>query len=102
MEIDINGKKVTPRFDIGMVRLFNKTTGKNFMKMTEEDYTDVEVLAGLIYASAHRANNKITMDDVDCLTFPGMMKIANDMKESMQEFLPEASGEAPLEENRQS
>jgi hypothetical protein len=103
MEIEINGKKVTPRFDIGMVKLFNKTTGKNFMKITEEEYTDVEVMSGLIFAATHRGDKSITMEDVDCLTFPDMLKIANGMKDMMKEFLPEATGEeVPLEENRQS
>ena len=102
-EIEINGKKVLPRFDIGMVKLFNKTTGKNFLKLTEEEYEDVDVMAGLIYATAHRGNKEVSMDDVDCLTFTDMMKLANDMKGSLKDFLPESTGEeVPLVENRQN
>jgi len=108
MEIEINGKKTTPRFDIGMVKLFNKETGKNFLKMSELEYEDIGVMSGLIYAAAKRGNKSITMDDVDCLKFSEMIALVHEMEDSVQEFLPQASdseegeGAGPLEENRQS
>jgi hypothetical protein len=101
MEIEINGKKTTMRLDLGAVKIMNKLSGKNFLQLKEEDYADLEVMAALVYACAHRGNKKITMEDVDSLKISELTDIVQAMGEMFGEFMPAPAekdeGEAPLE-----
>ena len=99
----INGKEVEMKFDMGMARLFKRHTKKDLMNMTGDEYKDIEVITGMLYAAAKRGNPDITVDDIDCLTFQEMSTLTQAVTAGMTEFMPEPDGEeSPLADSPQS
>jgi len=101
--VTINGKETEMRFDMGMARLFKKQTKKDLFSMSGDEYKDTEVIMGMLFAAANRGNPKISMDDIDSLSFKQMAELTNAVTEGLSDFMPESDGEeSPLAETPQS
>lgn len=62
----IKGKKVKLVLDLGAMKKFKETTGKNFFALGEE--VDPELLGALIQATAERGGTTLTEEEVDSLS----------------------------------
>jgi len=88
MKAVINGKETELTFDFGTVRLFNRSSGLEFMRLREKDFAEAETIAHLLYAVAARKNKEITIDDIDELTFPEITDLSDKMRQLMDEYFP--------------
>ncbi len=76
MKAVINGKETELKFNFGTVRIFNRESGRDFMRLSEDEYRDTDVMGYLLLAAAQRGNKEITMDDIDELTFTEITELS--------------------------
>ena len=84
----VNGKEVTPKMDLGAMKIFKKTTGRSFLALDEKSM-DEEAIAGLIYACAARGGSEITMDDVDSMSMQELVDAQGEIEQLMADFQPD-------------
>ena len=102
----INGKETELKFDFGAVRLFNRLSGKDFMKLKEKDFAETDNIAYLLLTVAQRGNQEITMDDIDALSFAEVTELSQKLTKLVQEYFPapqegQGKSDGPLKEKRQ-
>ena len=102
MELNINGKKTTPRLDFGALKIYNKITDTNFAKMKDIDLNDDETVSNLFLAMAKRGNPKITAEDLDCMSPAQLPLFSQELESQLNEFSDEPKDDTPNPESPQN
>lgn len=77
--MQINGKDITMRLDLGAMKKFQELTGKNFLALGKNEM-DPEMLSAMIFSFAIRGGSNVTMEDVDTLTVDELMSFQGEIE----------------------
>jgi len=100
--VQINGKDVTFKMDIGAIKLANKYSGKNILNLKNEEFADIEVMTAMVLGAAERGGSDVTMAEIDALPLNQLEELANAMQGMMSDFAPAGDGDPLAEDNPQA
>jgi len=77
--MQINGKDVKLRLDLGAMKKFQELTGKNFLSIGKTEM-DPDMLGAMIFAFATRGGSDVTMEDIDTMTIDEIMSMQSEIE----------------------
>lgn len=89
--MELNGKEIKLKLDLGALKEVKKLTGKNFFAIKQQDF-DPDLYSALLYACAKRGGSEISQSFIDNLPLRDVLKMQKVLDQLMGDFMPE--GEA--------